>query len=49
LSGGETRAGYTKVVNMFPEKGEIVIKRDHIDEAPKVFTFDAAYNEDVMQ
>lgn len=48
MSENEKKAGYQKVVQMFPEKGEIVISNGS-DEPPKVFTFDAVFNEMVMQ
>ena len=34
---------------MVPSKGEVIVKRDHVDEPPKVFTFDGTFNEMVSQ
>jgi len=48
MSENEKKAGYSKVVQMVPDKGEVVISNGS-DEPPKVFTFDAVFNEMVMQ
>lgn len=49
MASKEADQGFQKVVNMFSNKGEVVVKREGTDEPPKVFTFDGVFNELVMQ
>ena len=48
MAPNETAAGFQKVVQMFSNKGEVVVKREGGEDPPKVFTFDAVFNELVM-
>jgi hypothetical protein len=48
LSSGEEQQGHTSVVQC-TKKGEIYVTKPYTNEAPKQFTFDAAYDKTASQ
>ena len=49
LSTRETQGGHFKIVEMYPEKDEIVVQRASANHPPKIFTFDGCFDEKVDQ